>query len=144
MQTVCNGCFFVWLKKIFHTKFNHLNNNIEQRKAQIIAFIASLQNESTIRSFEDVVKYFEKKIAEAETDNIVSEPQVEYNVRPKNKTVKIDEFLLNKKPIRKTIDIETLKREQGWKKQDKTKWDALVKELDIQEPIESLISQLTK
>ena len=87
--------FLCVVKKNFYTKFNHLNNNLEQRKAQIMAFIASLQNESTIRSFEDVVKYFEKKIAEVETDNIVSEPQVEYNVRSKNKTVKIDEFLLN-------------------------------------------------
>ena len=49
------------------------------------------------------------------------------------------------KPMRKTLDIEAIKREQGWKGyHDTEKMDRLIKKMDIQEPIEELLAMLTK
>ena len=46
------------------------------------------------------------------------------------------------KPRAKTLDIETLKREQGFTQFDKVKFKNLIKELDIQEPIEELVAMI--
>lgn len=48
------------------------------------------------------------------------------------------------KPMRKKLDIEELKREQNWKSLDREKFDRLVRELDIQEPLEQLIADIGK
>ncbi len=49
------------------------------------------------------------------------------------------------KPMRKEFDPEAMKREQGWTgKHDKEGMDRLIKEMDIQEPIEELLAMLTK
>jgi hypothetical protein len=40
--------------------------------------------------------------------------------------------------------VEEMKREQNWKPIDREEWDRLVKDLDIQEPIEELLAPLTK
>lgn len=46
------------------------------------------------------------------------------------------------KPRAKTLDIEVLKKEQGFTQFDKVKFKTLIKELDIQEPIEELIAMI--
>ena len=48
------------------------------------------------------------------------------------------------KPIRKTLDIEVLKQEQGWHGHDREKIMQIIKEMDVQEPIETLVAQLSK
>ncbi|MCF8246558.1 MAG: hypothetical protein K9J37_10130 [Saprospiraceae bacterium] len=61
------------------------------------------------------------------------------------KPAPIDYKKLLVKPMRKTLDVEAIKREQGWKgKHDKEKMDRLIKEMNIQEPIEELLAMLTK
>jgi hypothetical protein len=56
-----------------------------------------------------------------------------------------EQMKLLAKPMRKELDVEAIKREQGWKGQhDKEKMDRLIKEMDIQEPIEELLAMLTK
>ena len=47
------------------------------------------------------------------------------------------------KPTRKTITVEDMIREQNYKGFDKEKVDELIKEMDIQDPIEELLSELT-
>ena len=47
------------------------------------------------------------------------------------------------KPIRKTITVEDMIREQNYKGFDREGFDKLVKELDIQDPIEELLNELT-
>ena len=47
------------------------------------------------------------------------------------------------KPIRKTITVEDMIREQNYKGFDREGCDKLVKELDIQDPIEELLNELT-
>ncbi len=52
---------------------------------------------------------------------------------------------LLRKPLREKFDAEAVKRESGWKGQhDKAEMMRLIKEMDIQEPIELLLSQISK
>lgn len=46
------------------------------------------------------------------------------------------------KPIKKTIDLEALMKEQGYPKYDSKVADKLVKEMDIQESIEELLDMI--
>lgn len=46
------------------------------------------------------------------------------------------------KPLRKKLRIADLKKEQNYNGINQTKLDALIESLDIQEPIELLLSQL--
>ena len=48
------------------------------------------------------------------------------------------------KPLRENITIEEMVKEQNYTGFDRDYFDILVKELDIQEPIEELLNQLTK
>ncbi|MEK7254649.1 MAG: hypothetical protein AAB316_07895 [Bacteroidota bacterium] len=49
-----------------------------------------------------------------------------------------------KKPYREKFDPEETKREQGWKGQhDKEEMMRLIREMDIQEPVEELLAMLT-
>ncbi len=45
-------------------------------------------------------------------------------------------------PRRKTLDIEQLKKEQNFTQFDRARFDQLIKELDIQEPIEELLKMI--
>jgi hypothetical protein len=62
--------------------------------------------------------------------------------RPSEKQLELLEKLA--KPIRKNLDIEELIKEQNWKPINREEFDRLVKELDIQEPIEQLIADIGK
>lgn len=46
------------------------------------------------------------------------------------------------KPRRKTLDIEQLKQEQNFTQFNRVRFDQLIKELDIQEPIEQLLQMI--
>lgn len=48
------------------------------------------------------------------------------------------------RPIRAKLDLEELKREQNWKPVNREEFDRLVKEIDIQEPLEQLIADIGK
>ena len=55
------------------------------------------------------------------------------------------EMKLLAKPMRKKFDPEEMKREQGWTgKHDKEGIMRLIKEMDVQEPIEEMLALLTK
>ena len=46
------------------------------------------------------------------------------------------------KPRRAKMDIETLKKEQNYQGFDRVKFDKLVREINLQEPIEELIAMI--
>ena len=46
------------------------------------------------------------------------------------------------KPRRKTLNIEQLKKEQHFTEFNRPRFDQLIKELDIQEPIEQLLKMI--
>jgi hypothetical protein len=47
-------------------------------------------------------------------------------------------------PIHPHFDLETMKQAQGHQPINKAEFDELIKELDIQEPLEDLLAMLTK
>ncbi len=95
---------------------------LNDRKINLIVEITHLDNEESVRQIEDAVG----KIKKRPTEN-----QLE---------------MLKKlaKPIRKKIDLEELKREQNWKPIDREEFDRLVREIDIQEPLEQLLADIGK
>ena len=98
--------------------------NIESRKVELIAFIALLQQEEAISAIEKIVQHF--KSSKKQYQHLVSEAEVQYF----------------KRPIRENVIVEDLIQEQNWQPIDENKMDAISKRLDIQEPIELLLSQL--
>ena len=46
------------------------------------------------------------------------------------------------KPIKEKLDLEEVKREQNFEEVDKEEIEALIKEADIQEPIEELLQMV--
>jgi hypothetical protein len=49
---------------------------------------------------------------------------------------------LSANPTRPFLDLENLKKEQGYTNFDEKRFDELIKELSIEEPIETLISMI--
>jgi len=74
------------------------------------------------------------------------------DINNEDELIELEEYLVNLrtkrdwhdivKPIREEISIEELKKEQGYKPISKEEFDKLVEELDIEEPIEELLSML--
>ena len=88
---------------------------LEARKYKLISQITSLRDEAEIALLEVVFK------------NLTT-----------------GDALLQKlaKPMRKRLNIEALIKEQGFKGVDRKKFDALVAEIDVQEPIEELLAAI--
>ena len=88
---------------------------LEARKYKLISQITSLKNEAEITRLEVVFK------------NLVA-----------------NEDLLQKlaKPMRKHLDIAELVKAQGFKGVDRKKFDALIKDLDVKEPLNELLAMI--
>lgn len=100
--------------------------NIETRKMELISFIITLQQEDAVAAFERIV------------------PSVKKVVKPKqngqNGALDLAHFA---RPTRENITIEELMQEQHSTPINKARMDAIVKAMNIQEPIEELLAQLT-
>jgi hypothetical protein len=101
--------------------------NIESRKVELIAFIAQLQQEEAISAIEKVANQY----------------RLYKNINPNQQYVSEAEVQYFKRPIREDISIDDLIKEQNWKPIDEDEMDAIIKKMDIQEPIELLMAQLT-
>ncbi len=105
-----------------------MTGNVEARKIELISFIANLHQEESISNIEKVVKKLKSskyKNQEFKTTR-VSDADVAYF----------------KRPWRKSITPDELAREQNWQPIDEKEMDAIVKRMDIQEPIEQLLADL--
>ena len=100
--------------------------NIESRKVELIAFIALLQQEEAISVIEKTVQEVKSFKKQKHEQQMVSEAEVQYF----------------KRPIRENVTVEELIQEQNWQPINEKKMDAIAKRLNIQEPIELLLSQL--
>lgn len=99
--------------------------NIENRKMELISFIITLQQEEAVAAFERIV------------------PSLKKTVKSKKKTSKKEDLTHFARPIRDDITIEELMQEQQFTVFDRKGFDQIVKKMDIQEPIEELLAQLT-
>jgi hypothetical protein len=100
--------------------------NIESRKMELISFIISLQKEDAVEAFERMVKRVKKVVPPTGVTQ--------------NEALDLAYFA---RPIRENITIEELMQEQQFTVFDRAGFDQLVKNMDIQEPIEELLAQLT-
>ncbi len=113
--------------------------SITEHKLHLIQQISVIENTSDLESF-----------LEKELEEIKATKRKQPSKKAAGKVLvpsllSEEEKKLLAKPMRKTLDVEAIKREQGWKGyHDKEKMDRLIKEMDIQEPIEELLAMLTK
>ena len=91
--------------------------NITERKYHIIQLITAIEDEKALARIQEDLEEIRRR---------------------ENLLAKIT------KPMKKTLDVEEMKREQNWKPVDMGEWHRLAEELDIQEPVEELLAQLTK
>ena len=91
------------------------NNNIDSRKMMLIHQITDLQDESLLGQLEVAFK-----------------------------KIKGEDGVLNQlvRPRRKKLDVEELIKEQKFKGVDRKKFDMLIKEINIKEPVEVLLEGL--
>jgi len=88
---------------------------VETKKYKLIEKITSLQDEEVLNKLELVLDEYSR-------GNLILMEIV--------------------KPIREKLDIEQLKKEQNYQGFDKEEVDRLIKEIDLQEPIEELIKMI--
>ncbi len=94
--------------------------NLNTRKYELISQVMQIEKEQNVRLIEDFFsKLFYKSI---------------------NKQKYEDDIF---KPMRENISIEEMLKEQNYKGFDRNNFNNLVKELNIQEPIEDLLNELT-
>lgn len=95
-----------------------MSNNLELRKYHLISLIIALQDEDSLAALE---AYLGQK-----------------------DSLNTSDLMLTKlaKPMRKTISVEELVKEQDYKGIDMIEFQALIKEINITEPIEELLASI--
>jgi hypothetical protein len=64
---------------------------------------------------------------------------------PEKQVVPVDDVLKRlHRPIQKRLDLDALKKAKNYKGVNRARFDALIKEMNITEPIELLLSQLSQ
>ena len=81
-----------------------------------------------------------KRIMEIDDESIIDKIDELVGERPEKDIYSILRKM--SKPIEKKIDIEKVKKEQNFQPIDKDEIDRLIKEADIQEPIEELLEMI--
>jgi arsenate reductase-like glutaredoxin family protein len=93
---------------------------LSDQKIELMVEISTLDKEELVQQVKNFVNYLKK--------------------RPTKKQLKMLEELST--TIGEKTDIEEIIREQNWKPIDRKEFDRLVKELDIQEPLEQLLADI--
>ena len=111
--------------------------NLAEQKFHLIQLISAIDNPSDLdwlgRELEK--RQAEKKGKTAKASKRKTKEEAAYE-KMKSKALS--------KPYRKKFDAEAMKREQGWTgKHDKEGIMRLIKEMNVQEPIEELLAMLT-
>ncbi len=96
-------------------------NTLDGRKINLIVRISKLDREEAVRKIEETVNFVEHQ-----------------------PTAKQSEMLkkLAARPMREKTDVNELIREQNWQPIDRKKFDNLIREIDIQEPLYQLIADI--
>ena len=100
--------------------------NIQTRKMELISLIITLEQDADVAAFERVVPSVKKAVE-----------------KPKKRAENVPNLAHYVSSTRENITIEELMREQQFTVFDREGFDQIVKNLDIKEPIEELLAQLT-
>jgi hypothetical protein len=95
---------------------------LDSLKINLIVEITHLDDEASLRQIRENINEIKKQ--------------------PTEKQLEMLEKLA--KPIRKKTDINELIKEQNWKGVNRKKFDRLVREMDIKEPLSQLIADIGK
>ncbi len=79
------------------------------------------------------------KTLNLESIHVVVDAQI-----PKKITTQKDLLTILNRPILKKLNLESVKKAKNYKGVNRTRFDELVKEINIIEPIETLLSQLSQ
>jgi negative regulator of sigma E activity len=95
---------------------------LEAKKQNLLVRISKLDREEAVLQVEKVVDLVEKYPTEKQLETLKKLA----------------------KPMRKKTDINELIKEQNWKPINREEFDKMIKEIDIQEPLEQLIADIGK
>lgn len=114
--------------------------DLAEQKLHLIQQISAIENTNELEAF------LEKELGEIKAKKIKNGEKVaKTSSRKKDKPLTYED-LEERAKVKgmKKFDVEAIMREQGWKGyHDIEKMKRLVKEMDIQEPIEDLLAMLT-
>ena len=109
-----------------------INHNLNTYQKKLLS--RSLFNKRSIKL------YLISQIASLNDDTVLAQLE---NVLTQNHSNNKDEILRKlSTPRKKKLDIELLKKEQNFTQFNRTRFDKLIKELNIQEPIEQLLQMI--
>lgn len=93
---------------------------LDGRKINLIVRISKLDREESVRKIEETVSFIEEQPTKKQSE------------------------MLKKlaRPMCEKTDIDKLINEQNWQPIDREKFDKLVREIDIQEPLDQLIADI--
>ena len=91
--------------------------DLSERKLELIQEVSQIRDERDLNQLEETLR----------------------NIRERQE--RIQKY---SKPIPKKFDPETIKRQRGFKGHDKEEMFRLIREMNVQEPIEELLAMLTK
>lgn len=94
----------------------------------------------TTMTIEGKKLYLIRKIMEISDESVIDQLDELIGKQPE----KDKDWILRQlnKPIKEKLDLEEIKREQNFEEVDKEEIEALIKEADIQEPIEELLQMV--
>lgn len=95
---------------------------LDSLKEKLIFQIKEMKDEESVRQIKEFVNQIQSGVS-------------------RNQSEKLKKLA---KPMRKKTTVDNLIREQNWKPVDRSEFDRLVKELDIEEPLEQLIADIGK
>lgn len=98
------------------------------QKNKIVNMLQFVDNQNTLKHIEEILQKELQESAKAK------------------KTDGLQELMLQEmvKPIRKTITVEQLKKEQDYQPFSMKEYEEMVEELDIRESVDDLLKMLTK
>jgi leucyl-tRNA synthetase len=100
-----------------------------------------LYNQFRKQAVEDMIQSMDETGKEAEANGLTEE--IIDEILKSATTLSKTEITHYSRPIRENITVDDLAKEQNWQPIDEQKMDAIVKKMDIKEPIELLMAQLT-
>jgi leucyl-tRNA synthetase len=100
-----------------------------------------LYNQFRKQAVEDMIQSMDETGKEAEANGLTEE--IIDEILKSATTLSKAEITHYSRPIRENITVDDLAKEQNWQPIDEQKMDAIVKKMDIKEPIELLMAQLT-
>lgn len=107
--------------------------SLAEQKYRLFQLITSIDNPS-------VLQWLEQELKKLQKEETPAAPVVQNHA---NSSYQVLRSKLNK-PFREKLDVEAIKKEQGWKGQhDKAEMMRLIREMEIREPVEQLLAQLT-